>query len=114
MKNRDKRILHIDTSSNEQIMVILEMDSSRYELKKKIGLKKAQAVLPMIDALLKKHSLTIYNISEIKVNTGPGSFTGIRVGIAVANAFSFALNIPINGLSSGSLVEPIYKDKKDT
>ncbi|MFH1536127.1 MAG: hypothetical protein ABIC96_03620 [Patescibacteria group bacterium] len=33
----------------------------------------------------------------IEVETGPGSFTGLRVGVSVANALGFALNIPVNG-----------------
>jgi tRNA threonylcarbamoyladenosine biosynthesis protein TsaB len=37
------------------------------------------------------------DLNEIKVATGPGSYTGLRVGVAVANALAFALGIPVNG-----------------
>ena len=36
-------------------------------------------------------------VDEIEVDRGPGSYTGIRVGVSVANALGFALNIPVNG-----------------
>jgi len=44
-------------------------------------------------------------IKEIKVNVGPGSFTGTRVGVAVANALGFALSIKVNGKK---MVKPVY------
>lgn len=102
-------ILFIDTSSNKEIRLELRVNSKVYVLKKNIGKQKAQVVLPMVDQLLKKHKLTIGDIGEIRVNTGPGSFTGLRVGISVANAFAFSLKIPINGLPLGEFVEPVYE-----
>lgn len=86
--------LFIDTSDNQKIEVVLEIDGKRFNKIEKIRHQKAQIVLPMIDKLLKEHNLKPSNINAVKVNTGPGSFTGIRVGISVANALSFALKIP--------------------
>lgn len=102
-------ILYIDTSSNQEIRVDLEKNNNKEILKKKIGKNKAQVVLPMIDGLLKKNELTINDINQIKVKTGPGSFTGLRVGISIANALGFALNIPVNGNKIGEFVEPEYE-----
>lgn len=68
--------------------------------------QKAQVVLPLIERLLKKHKLALQDIDGIEVKPGPGSFTGVRVGVSVANALSFALGIPVNG--GKILVEPIY------
>lgn len=68
----------------------------------------AEFVLEKIDGLLKKHHLTMDQISAIKVNPGPGSFTGTRVGVAVANALAWSLHKPVNGLPEGQLVKPIY------
>ncbi len=89
--------LLIDTSSNKEIKVGLVIDGKKYAMKRKINSRKAQVVLPMIDTLLKKHNLKLSQLEKIEVNTGPGSFTGIRVGLSVANALSFLLKIPING-----------------
>jgi len=41
---------------------------------------------------------TIKDIKEIKINSGPGSFTGLRVGVTVANMLGFLLDIPVNSI----------------
>lgn len=104
-----KIILFIDTSSNQEIVVGLEIDGKKHVIKEKIGVNKAQVVLPMIERLCKKHKVSLKDIHEIRVNTGSGSFTGLRVGISIANALSYALNIPINNKKIGELVEPTYR-----
>jgi len=101
--------LIIDTSSNKEIKVELKINKKKYASRKKIGFLKAQAALPMIDRLLTQNSLDLRSIDKIEVNTGPGSFTGLRVGISIANALGFFLKIPINGQSIGKLAEPQYK-----
>ncbi len=58
---------------------------------------KSQMTLPLIESLLKKEKLNFTDITDINVNTGPGSFTGVRVGISIANTLSFLYNIPVNG-----------------
>ncbi len=102
-------VLFIDTSSNKEIKVGLRLNGKEHVLKQKVGLKRAQVVLPMIDSLLKKYSIDLKEIDGILVNTGPGSFTGLRVGISIANALGFFLKIPINNRKVGDLVEPAYK-----
>lgn len=110
IKNLKKKItLSIDTSSNKEIMVSLEINGRKYVQKQEIGLQKAQVVLPMVDKLLKKYGLKIGDINKIEVNTGPGSFTGLRVGISIANALSFALGVPINNKKKGEFVHPRYE-----
>jgi len=100
--------LFIDTSSNEEISVGLRIDGKKDMVKKKIDRMKSQAVLPMIDDVLKKHGLTTSDIDEIDVNPGPGSFTGLRVGIAIANTLSHQLSVPINGKKPGTIIDAVY------
>lgn len=90
-------VLFIDTSSNKEIRVGLKIAGKKYWLAQDIDFQKAQIVLPLIDKLLKRHKLSIQDIDRIEVNTGPGSFTGLRVGISVANTLAWVCNIPING-----------------
>lgn len=85
--------LLIDTADNKEIKVGLVIGGKKYWLKRKVNFQKAQVVLPMIDELLKKHYLKLSQLEKIEVNSGPGSFTGIRVGLSVANALRFALGI---------------------
>ena len=90
-----QKALLIDASSNKEIKVGIRIDKKEYEMRKKIGYQKAQVVLPMIDKLLRQYVIGIRNLTSIQVNTGHGSFTGIRVGMSIANALSFALKIPV-------------------
>ena len=53
--------------------------------------------MPLIEKLLKKHGLEYKDLKRIGVETGPGSFTGLKVGVSVANALGFSLGIPVNG-----------------
>lgn len=101
-------VLYINTKSNEEIVVDLKKQGKEAIIRQRIGKQKAQVVLPMIDALLRKHKLKLTDIGQIRVETGPGSFTGLRVGISIANALGFALNIPVNGMPLGTSAEPVY------
>ena len=99
--------LHIDTASNKEIKVGLKVDNQEFSMTRKIGTQKSQVVLSLIDELLKKHNVSITTIKSIKVNIGPGSFTGLRVGISVANALGWTLGIPVNGKKN--LAQPQYR-----
>ncbi|MFZ5365905.1 MAG: hypothetical protein ACOZBZ_01290 [Patescibacteria group bacterium] len=97
--------LYIDTSDNRKTVVGLDKD----RLEKPTGVDKSQQVLTLISEILKKNKKTLKDITEIKVETGPGSFTGLRVGVAVANALAWALKVSVNNQKIGKLVEPKYK-----
>lgn len=100
--------LFLDTADNKKTIVGLIIDGKKDIQIENVKCNKTQVVLPMVDKLLKKHSLKPKDISGIQINAGPGSFTGLRVGLAIANALSFELKIPING-KSGEIILPIYK-----
>jgi tRNA threonylcarbamoyl adenosine modification protein YeaZ len=100
--------LLIDTSDNKKIKVGLEIDKKSFYLNSNPTALKSQVVLVLIDKLLKKHGLRVKDLTQIEVNLGPGSFTGVRVGAAVANSLGFSLKIPINGKKVGDLARPLY------
>ena len=97
--------LSIDTSESDQTIIGLDDRQWRFKTKK----QKSQQLLVLIDQTLKKQKKDLKDVTAIKVNLGPGSFTGLRVGIAVANALGWALKVPINGQKMGQLVEPRYE-----
>lgn len=101
--------LIIDSADSKKIIVGLKTKEKKYFLKRKIGLRKAQIVLPMIKKLLDNHFLSLRDIGAVEVNTGPGSFTGLRVGISIANALGFFQKIPINRRKIRQLAQPRYK-----
>ena len=92
--------LYIDTHSNN-INICLFKDGS---LLKHVTSESVQqhsvVVLPTIRALLSEFSITVDNLEEILVINGPGSFTGVRIGVTIAKTLSFCLNIPIKLLDS--------------
>ena len=98
--------VYIDTASSTHISVIVSIDKTKDVITQPLEHRRAQVVLPLLMELLKKHNLTLTDITAVEVNLGPGSFTGVRVGVAIANALSFALNIPVNNQKHP--VEPIY------
>ena len=80
----------------------------RYEIEAKKD--KSQRLMPFIYEILKEKKLSLKDITEIEIETGPGSFTGLRVGVSVANALGWALGIPVDGknIRKGETVEIKY------
>ncbi len=101
--------LLIDTRDSAKIKIGLKANKRTKYAISDSRLLKAQAVLPLIDKNLRSNNLKLKDINEIKVNTGPGSFTGLRVGISIANALGFFLKISVNGKKVGKLAVPEYK-----
>lgn len=101
-------ILYIDTRDNKRIVVRLDKNGEKFQQESGASVKGAQTILPLIQKVLKKAKITPAKIDEIKVERGPGSFTGLRVGIAIANALSFSVGAKINGKKIGEIEEPVY------
>ena len=101
-------ILYIDTSESRKVTVKLGGAGMVKQLMiQKENQTGSQALLPVIVEILKKAKKDFSSLTEIEVNAGPGSYTGLRVGIAVANALGFVLDIPVNGKKS-KIVFPIF------
>ena len=60
----------------------------------------AEVVLPLIGALLKKAHITLQQLSGIAVSIGPGSFTGLRIGLATAKGIAYESGLPLVGIST--------------
>ncbi len=90
-------ILHIDTKDRKQVIVSLKDEG---QVVKSLSLENefgSQVLLPLILELLKTENCNLKTLQGIEVETGPGSFTGLRVGVSVANALGYCLGIPVNG-----------------
>lgn len=85
--------LFIDTSSAEKIIIGIDENKFETEAKK----EKSQKLLPFIEETIKKEGKKIKDIKEIEVKTGPGSFTGLRVGVTVASTLGWLLGVKVNG-----------------
>lgn len=104
--------LGIDTSRiTETVVSLLGTESEdEYRMVPKNG--HSQTTVPAVEELLAKSSMPLNGINEVTVSTGPGSFTGLRVGAAVGSAIGWLLSIPVNGKNPQEPVTLIYTDDR--
>ncbi len=104
------KILAIDTSSQNASVAITQNQEKLIEINNDDEKTHSQKLMPMIDEAFKKTKTSLNDIELIVCCLGPGSFTGVRIGIATAKAFSDSRNIPTVGINS--LEELAYNLKK--
>ena len=90
-------ILHIDTKDQKHVVVSLKNDEEVVSELSEENEYGSQVLLPLIFKLLKTANCNLQTLKGIEVETGPGSFTGLRVGVSVANGLGYSLGIPVNG-----------------
>ena len=92
----DTLILNIETttkncsvslSKNGKLLALKEINDGGYS--------HAENLHPFVDAVLQKTGFSYSDLSAIAVSKGPGSYTGLRIGVSAAKGFSFALSIPL-------------------
>jgi len=87
-------IIGIDTCT-ETISVGLLGDHGEFEMRESAPRKQLTRLVPMIKEILDRRKLNITDISAIAITTGPGSFTGIRLGIVTVRTLSQVMGIPL-------------------
>ncbi len=96
------KLLAIDTAAQYCAACILDSVSGR-ELGRKVvdlGRGHAERLIGVIDEALLEADMEYRRLEAIAVNIGPGSFTGVRVGVSAARGFALALDIPAIGVSA--------------
>ena len=94
------KVLSIDTSSKIASIAIIEDGRVLDEMHVLSEEEHSQTLMPMIEKIFNDNNMDLDEIDLIGCSRGPGSFTGIRIGIATAKAFSDAKNIPLIGIDS--------------
>jgi tRNA threonylcarbamoyladenosine biosynthesis protein TsaB len=96
------RILAIDTSCGAASVVVVEsgLPEPLAVLSRPMARGHADALAPMVEEAMRGVDGGFASLARIAVATGPGSFTGIRVGLAMARAMGLALAIPVVGVST--------------
>lgn len=94
------KILSIDTSSDICGVSILEDNNLILNLDNNTGRTHSENLMPMIQEIFKKTDLSLKDIDLLVCDKGPGSFTGIRIGVSTVKAFHDSLDIPCIGVSS--------------
>lgn len=97
--------LLIDTHDRELLLAIYKDEKLKWKKEIKEQLDHSTVCMPSLVALLNEASLTIHDINDIVVVNGPGSFTGVRLGVTIAKILSYTLQIPIRSITSLELYE---------
>lgn len=94
------RILAFETSAKAASTALLEDGRLLGEIYQNTGLTHSQTLMVMAQDLLKQCGKTVEDISAVAVAEGPGSFTGVRIGVAAAKGFAWGGEIPCCGVST--------------
>jgi len=94
------KILALETSGKICSVALLENEEVRSEYNLNLGLRHSEFLFPLIDRILKESGWQLNDLEGIAVDKGPGSFTGIRIGLISARTLAQLLNIPLVGVIS--------------
>jgi len=107
------KILALDTSSNYLSIALSKGDKILNNVHLEAPRDHLAKLLPMIDELLNAAAVNLLEIDVILVGTGPGSFTGLRIGVATAEGLAQSLNKNIIGISSlDAIARGIERDQE--
>lgn len=94
------KILAVDTSATAASVAVAEENKLIGEFSINTALTHSQTLMPMVDELLKNTGLSVNDIGAVAVNAGPGSFTGVRIGVAAVKGIAFPKNLPCVSVST--------------
>ncbi len=95
-------ILAIDTALDACAAAVLDTDAGKLIAQESLAMKRghAEALMPLIARVIKQGGIAFASFDRIAVTTGPGSFTGLRVGLSAARGIALAANKPVVGLTT--------------
>ena len=93
-------ILAFETSAKAASVALLEGDKLLSESYQNTGMTHSQTLMVMAEDMLKQCGKTAKDVDAVAVAEGPGSFTGVRIGVAAAKGFAWGREIPCYGVST--------------
>ena len=95
-------ILAIDTALDACAAGVLDTDAGRLIARESLPMKRghAEALMPLIARVIKASGIGFAGLDRIAVTTGPGSFTGLRVGLSAARGIALAADKPVVGVTT--------------
>ena len=94
------KILALETSAKSVSVAVTEGGVLLAQAYQNRGMTHSVTLMPLLDGMLKSAGLTLDEIGVIAVAQGPGSFTGIRIGVAAAKGLAWAKEVPCCGVST--------------
>lgn len=94
------KVLAIDTSNLVLGVALLEEDKVIGEVITNLQKNHSIRAMPAIEQLMKECNVTPKDLTKIVVAMGPGSYTGVRIGVSIAKTLAWSLQIPLVGVSS--------------
>ena len=94
------KILAFETSAKAASVALMEKGKLLGESYQNTGLTHSQTLMVMAEDLLKACGLTAKDVEAVAVAAGPGSFTGVRIGVAAAKGFAWGGELPCYGVST--------------
>ena len=94
------KILALETSAVAASVAICEDEALIAQSFQRTGLTHSATLMPMLEAMLKNSGMTLKEMDVIAVAAGPGSFTGLRIGVSAAKGLAWSLNKPCAGVST--------------
>ncbi|HET7827726.1 MAG TPA: tRNA (adenosine(37)-N6)-threonylcarbamoyltransferase complex dimerization subunit type 1 TsaB [Candidatus Saccharimonadales bacterium] len=99
------KILALRTDKPEAELYVYRDGKKLAELKWPAHLKLAETLNAKIDEILNKSSISYGELDGLAVYKGPGSFTGLRIGLSTANALAYGLDLPVAAASGGDWLQ---------
>ncbi|NLZ93918.1 MAG: tRNA (adenosine(37)-N6)-threonylcarbamoyltransferase complex dimerization subunit type 1 TsaB [Firmicutes bacterium] len=93
-------VLGIETATLVCSVAVVTAEKTLAEYTQQVKKTHSERLLPLIDTLLRDTGLKVNDLSGIAVAAGPGSFTGLRIGMVTAKSLAQALEIPLYGVST--------------
>lgn len=118
------QVLALDSATNVASCAVVTSDKVLVEFNLNTGKTHSERLLPLLQQALDYADLTLDNIDGFAVSIGPGSFTGLRIGLATVKALGFFTGKPVSGISTldglaanlpnvEGLICPILRARKD-
>ncbi len=102
-------ILFINTTEFNKLQLALISNGTVKSFEQELAFNENYRTLELLEKFLKKNKVSFNDIAKVVACSGPGSFTGIRVGLSMAQAFGFAKNIPIITIAKNKIPADLTK-----
>lgn len=93
-------IINIETSGKICSVALTRDGVLEFDLENRDGMKHAELLAPFVERAMEEVKRKEWNVDAVAVSIGPGSYTGLRIGLSLAKGLAFSLGVPLIGVST--------------